>query len=102
MHILYTYWNGLEQHLYHAVAIGKPEVLLGVLKSPNKPSNHNISLLYPPEGGAVISPLGLAALMGYTICLEILLNARADVDWQDKQIGALEIYCAIICKVGIM
>ena len=74
--------------MYHAIAIGNPEALLVVLESTDKPSNLNISLLYPPEGdGAVVSPLSLAALTGSVSCLEILLNAGADVDWQDEQTG---------------
>ena len=76
--------------MYHAIAIGNPEALLAVLESPDKPSNLNISSLYPPEeGGAAISPLGLAALMGNVSCLEILLNAGADIDWQDEQTGTV-------------
>ena len=93
--------------MYHAVAIGNPEALLAVLESPDKPSNLNISLLYPErdgavEGGAVVSPLGLAAFLGNTSCLEILLNAGADIDWQDEQTGMVCVcLCVCLCVVRV-
>ena len=81
--------------MYHAVAIGNPEALLTVLESPDKPADLNISLSYPPESGtSFISPLSLAALTGSTGCLEMLLNAGADVDWQDDQTGTVVMYIA--------
>jgi len=49
-----------------------------------------------------MSPLGLGALTGNVSCLEILLNAGADVDWQDEQKGITMIYLIITLQVGIM